>query len=211
MTVTTVGPPPMLSQVRRRRTKTHCMRRSGGSMAPLTENGLLFGLTSEKGTPGTTIILCGVRQHFRAPGNDFGQATILETPPRVRIDFRADDMLLLSDSGERFHAMPGRPYGEARSHEWIILAVPSWSLCFSQMVSPPLPAQSCGQLCLTCLSRCCSNVRNRADPQALRVVCFLRIGGHVEHQDGRGRGRPGRHTLPCRPPDVAVWEESASS
>ena len=71
------------------------------------------------GKSGTTIILCGVRQYFRAKGNDIGVRTILDDPPRVRIKFEEDDMVLYSDSESpeggdpRFRERGGRPVGEA--------------------------------------------------------------------------------------------------
>eukprot|EP00592_Proboscia_alata_P011384 CAMPEP_0194384844 /NCGR_PEP_ID=MMETSP0174-20130528/76518_1 /TAXON_ID=216777 /ORGANISM="Proboscia alata, Strain PI-D3" /LENGTH=1114 /DNA_ID=CAMNT_0039172387 /DNA_START=69 /DNA_END=3413 /DNA_ORIENTATION=- len=46
-----------------------------------------------QGKPGTTIILCGVRHQFRS--NDLGQGCRVHDPPRVRIDFQPNDMVLM--------------------------------------------------------------------------------------------------------------------
>ena len=141
------------------------------------------------GRRGTTIILCGVRQHFRAAGNDFGQATILDKPPRVRIDFLhdANDMVLLSESPDerdrrfRDHPTAGRPVGEVARMDYSCRAFLELMFLTDGEVCPPLC--SIGWLLLVAML---FERTTPCRPTSVAGVVLLRIGGHVEHQEGRG-------------------------
>ena len=65
-----------------------------------------------QGRPGTTIILSGVRQHFRA--NGLGRPVVLHDPPRARIKFGTDDMTLCEYNKDKKRSEPFRHHPTAR-------------------------------------------------------------------------------------------------
>ena len=67
---------------------------------------------TRRGRPGTTVILSGVRQHFRA--NELGRKAVLHQPPRVRIKFDPDDMTLCQYNKDKNSSEPFRHHPTAR-------------------------------------------------------------------------------------------------